>query len=151
MGSRINPRPGDPNYPEPSDPETTAKMRANRRRDTKPEAEVRSILHRRGYRFRKDHLLKVGDVRTHPDIVFTRQQLAVYIDGCFWHQCPEHGTMPVSNVDYWKPKLARNVERDREVTEALEAAGWTVLRIWEHIDPAEAADRVQGALEGAGQ
>jgi DNA mismatch endonuclease (patch repair protein) len=84
-----------------------------------------------------------------PDVVFTRARVAVFVDGCFWHCCPVHGTKPRKNVDYWKPKLARNVARDTAVNEALEAAGWKVVRGWEHEAPAEMADRVTEAIKAA--
>lgn len=129
-------------YPHPSSPAATAVMKGNTRRDTKPEAMVRSLLHRRGLRFRKDHRVTADGVRTYPDIVFTRWRLAVYIDGCFWHRCPHHGTTPTSNVEYWVPKLERNVQRDRTATHALRRAGWTVLRYWEHVNAERVADEV---------
>ena len=67
-----------------------------------------------------------------PDFVFRRERVALFVDGCFWHCCPKHGTMPVGNRAFWKAKLARNTERDRRVTRSLRKAGWKVLRIWEH-------------------
>ena len=121
-------------------------MRRNPRRDTAPEVAVRSELHRRGLRFRKDLPLRVPHRVVRPDVVFTRARLAVFVDGCFWHACPIHGTQPSRNRAYWGPKLARNVERDRKVDAALDAAGWRVLRAWEHEDPDEVADRVHAAL-----
>ena len=133
-------------YPSPSSAAASAKGRANRRADTKPEVALRSALHRRGHRFRKDLLVRAGTVRTKPDIVFTRHHVAVFVDGCFWHCCPEHGTMPKSNSDYWPPKLAANVARDARVDAALEDAGWTVLRIWEHVLVHEAVTLVESAL-----
>ena len=117
-------------------------MRSNRRRDTAPERRVRSILHCAGLRYRVDRKLGRGRAAPRPDIVFPRQKLAVFIDGCFWHQCPEHATMPKANRDFWEPKLRRNVERDRENDAALEAMGWTVLRFWEHEDPDEVATAI---------
>lgn len=107
-------------------------MQAIRRTDTKPEVALRSALHRAGLRFRKDYLIRVDGQRVRPDIVFTRARLAVFIDGCFWHSCPEHGRLPTTNVDYWGPKFRRNVERDRKQSLLLKQAGWTALRIWEH-------------------
>src|SRR5438445_12809478 len=108
-------------------------MRANRRVDTKPELALRSALHRRGYRFRKDYRLDLdAGARVRPDIAFTAKRVAVFVDGCFWHVCPEHGTKPAANTWYWGPKLARNVERDRAADAALVAAGWQVVRTWEH-------------------
>lgn len=121
-------------------------MRANRRTDTKPELALRSELHRRGLRFRKDYRLDLGGVRPRPDVVFTRAKVAVFIDGCFWHLCPDHGRAPGSNQAYWSPKLARNVERDRLYDGALRAAGWTVVRVWEHVPTTEAADLVHHAV-----
>jgi DNA mismatch endonuclease, patch repair protein len=122
-------------------------MRGNKRVDTKPEIAIRSLLHRRGLRFRKDYTLRANGRVTRPDIVFTRRRVAVYIDGCFWHQCPEHGTRPRANAAYWEPKLRRNVERDREVDRALRAAGWTVIRMWEHDEPAWAVDEIAQTLQ----
>ena len=114
-------------------------MLANRWRDTRPEVAVRSILHRRGRRFRKRFTIRLNDRRwTQPDIVFVRKKLAVFIDGCFWHCCPEHGTAPRTNARYWSEKLQRNVTRDRDTDVRLAALGWTVLRAWEHEPPARA-------------
>ncbi len=122
-------------------------MLANTRRDTKPELALRSELHRRGLRFRKDFRLDLGPVKPRPDIVFTRAKVAVFVDGCFWHSCPEHrGKTPKTNADYWAPKLAQNVERDRKYDGALRDAGWTVVRVWEHVSVPEAADLVVAAL-----
>jgi DNA mismatch endonuclease (patch repair protein) len=120
-------------YPHPSSPGRSANMRANRRTDTKPELALRRALHRRGYRFRKDYRLDLdGGRRVRPDIAFTARRVAVFVDGCFWHACPEHGSKPRANDWYWTPKLARNVERDRVADETLASAGWQVVRIWEH-------------------
>lgn len=82
--------------------------------------------------------------------MFTRQRIAAFIDGCFWHCCPVHGTQPRLNAEYWEPKLRRNVERDRETDDALRAAGWLVLRFWEHEPPALVADRIVEALRQKG-
>lgn len=106
-------------------------MISNKRRDTKPELAVRSALHRAGLRYRVDHP-PVPGLRRRADIAFTRQRIAVFIDGCFWHGCPEHRTRPRRNADYWGPKIERNRERDRDTNERLAAAGWIVLRFWEH-------------------
>ncbi len=121
-------------YPVPRDVAATSVGKGNRRADTKPEVRLRSRLHRRGLRFRKDLLVRAGEVKVHPDIVFTKARVAVFVDGCFWHGCPEHQVVPKSNRDYWVPKLRRNVERDRAADDALGADGWTVLRVWEHED-----------------
>lgn len=137
-------------YPVPTSSAASRIGRANSRTNTKPELLVRSELHRRGYRFRKDLLVRTGSVRTHVDVAFTRRRLAVFIDGCFWHACPDHGTSPRSNRAYWGPKLDANVARDRRVDAALEANGWTVVRIWEHEPPAAAADLIEAALRAIG-
>jgi DNA mismatch endonuclease (patch repair protein) len=81
-----------------------------------------------------------------PDIVLRKHRLAVFLDGCFWHSCPSHGTRPRSNEYYWLPKLRRVRRRDRRVTEALESGGWRVIRIWEHMRPEEAAECVLSAV-----
>lgn len=117
-------------------------MRSNRRTDTNPELVLRSALHRRGLRFRKDLPIRAGNLLVHPDVVFTRRRVAVFLDGCFWHRCPIHATDPKLNRDYWGPKLEANVQRDRRVDAALAADGWTVIRIWEHDDPMEATRRI---------
>ena len=102
-------------------------MQANKRRDTAPEVALRSALHARGLRFRKD--FRLPDVASHPrpDIVFPRAKVAIFVDGCFWHCCPEHGRPPASNTHYWTPKLERNIERDRKNNIALCGAGWHVV------------------------
>lgn len=129
-----------------SSPGVARSMRSNRRRDTSPELAVRSILHAGGHRYRVD-FAPGSNRRRRADIVFTRRRLAVFIDGCFWHGCPEHGEVPQSNRDYWKPKLARNIARDIETTRMLESEGWRVLRIWEHVSPEEAVERIEAALK----
>jgi DNA mismatch endonuclease, patch repair protein len=134
-------------YPHPSSPGRSANMRANRRTDTKPELALRRALHGRGYRYRKDYRLDLdGGKRVRPDIAFTARRVAVFVDGCFWHSCPEHGSKPAVNVGYWDPKLRRNVERDRAADTALAAAGWEVVRIWEHESVADAVAAVLAAL-----
>jgi DNA mismatch endonuclease (patch repair protein) len=133
-------------YPHPKDAHVSARMRRNTKTETKPERELRSALHARGLRFRKNLLLRLETRSIRPDIVFTRQKLAVFVDGCFWHRCPLHGTRPRFNSTYWQTKLERNVERDRLVDAALRADGWTGMRIWEHEDADEAATRIAAAI-----
>jgi len=106
-------------------------MQGNRGRDTGPEIVVRSALHAMGLRFRKN-ARPIKGLRCTADVVFPRERVAVFIDGCFWHGCPEHGRVPTKNSSYWGEKLERNAARDARNTDALEAAGWTVLRHWEH-------------------
>ena len=129
-------------YPEPSSAAASRVGRGNRRSDTGPELRPRSALFRRGLRFRKDLLVRVGAVRVHPDVVFTRARIAIFVDGCFWHSCPQHGSSPKSNSSYWGPKLRSNAERDARVSEALREAEWEVVRVWEHEDPDVAAAKI---------
>ncbi|MER6590236.1 very short patch repair endonuclease [Micromonospora chalcea] len=137
-------------YPRAMDEGRSRNMRANRRAGTKPEVQLRSQLHRLGYRYRKDHRLDLPTgVRVRPDIVFTRRKVAIFVDGCFWHVCPQHGREPTRNEWYWSRKLRRNVERDRLADQALADAGWQVVRIWEHEDLRSAVSRVRAAVEHA--
>lgn len=140
-GGRIVP------YPEPREEAAKKIGKGNRRSDTKPELRLRSALHRRGHRYRKNLMLRVTGTRVRPDVVFTRWRVAVFLDGCFWHGCPEHQRVPKSNREYWVPKLAGNVERDRRVDRALTLGGWRVVRIWEHVDLDAAVDIVENALK----
>ena len=120
-------------------------MQGNRKRDTRPELALRSELHRRGLRYRVD-TRPLKSLRCRADIVFPRQKVAVFVDGCFWHGCPEHGTSPKTNAAYWSAKIARNVERDRLNEAELSAAGWVVVRVWEHEVPVDVADRIARIL-----
>lgn len=125
-----------------TDPAVKKSMRANRSRDTRPELAVRSILHRRGLRYRVI-ARPLPDLRRTADLVFTRAKVAVFVDGCYWHGCPEHYRRPSSNVDYWVAKLERNQRRDQEVDAALRDAGWFVIRVWEHEDATDVADKIE--------
>jgi len=127
-----------PKYNTPPSPNVTAVMKGNKGSDTKPEVRIRSCLHKAGYRFRKDFKINTANRSCRPDIVFTRQKLAIFIDGCFWHFCPDHGNIPRTNTNYWKDKLTRNMARDKLDTAALISDGWKVIRIWEHMPPDEA-------------
>lgn len=127
------------------DAATAARLSRQRRRDTAPELALRRELHRRGLRYRVNAPVPQMPRRS-IDIAFTRLRLAVFVDGCFWHRCPIHGTAPASNEAWWAEKLQRNQERDEQTGTALRAKGWMVLRIWEHTGPVEAADQVEAAL-----
>lgn len=128
-----------------------AVMRANRRRDTGPERQLRSALHRAGLRFRVDMPIRPSGGRpVRPDVVFPRRKIAVYVDGCFWHGCPVHWTKSRTNAPYWDEKVAANRERDARITAALEGDGWKVVRFWEHDDMQEAARRVEALARAAG-
>jgi DNA mismatch endonuclease (patch repair protein) len=125
--------------PLPLNAATSARLARQPRSSTKPEVALRRELHRRGLRFRINHAKLPG----RPDLSFTRARVAVFVDGCFWHRCPEHGTMPRNNRDWWQAKLDRNVARDRAKDTALTGLGWTVLHVWEHEAIDAAADRVE--------
>ncbi len=124
-----------------SSPAIRRTMLGNRRRDTTPELLIRRLLHAQGLRYRVDWPLPF-DRRRRADIVFTRQKVAVFIDGCFWHGCPEHYIAPKENAEFWAKKVATNVARDRDTDSRLVTLGWTVLRIWEHEDPVEAQEQI---------
>lgn len=121
-------------------------MLANRSQNTGPELALRRELHRRGLRYRV-HFAPVPGLRCRPDIVFTRQRVVVFVDGCYWHRCPQHSAFPKANAEYWQAKFERNVRRDRRNDAILASAGWTVIRVWEHESADAAASRVAAAIE----
>jgi DNA mismatch endonuclease (patch repair protein) len=121
-------------------------MKGNRAIDTAPERAVRSALHRAGFRYRK-HAKPLAGLRCAADLVFRTERVAVFIDGCYWHRCPQHGTSPTTNSDYWRAKLNRNVARDRRNDAALLQAGWLVVRAWEHEPASDVVARVARAVE----
>ena len=131
--------------PAPRDDAIRRRMEATARRDTTPELRLRSALHRAGYRYWVDRSPLPG-IRSRADLVFPRQRVAVFVDGCFWHGCLNHGTMPKNNREWWNHKLEANRARDERVSAALAAAGWTVVRIWEHEELDAALGRVRRAL-----
>jgi DNA mismatch endonuclease (patch repair protein) len=128
-------------HPSASSPGVSDRMRRQARQDTEPEVELRRRLFAQGLRYRV-HVPIPGMPRRSMDVAFPRARVAVFVDGCFWHGCPEHATYPVANSAWWGAKLARNVERDTETAEHLQVLGWHVHRIWEHEDPAVAADEL---------
>jgi DNA mismatch endonuclease (patch repair protein) len=144
---RARSRKGEPSWA--TTPAIRRTMLGNRSRDTAPELKVRRAVHAMGLRYRVAYRPEPALRRT-ADLVFTRARVAVFIDGCYWHGCPEHYIEPASNVDYWRPKIARNRERDAETTAALGAAGWQVLRFWSHEDPARVAAAIAEAVRPAG-
>ncbi|MFJ7249151.1 very short patch repair endonuclease [Kitasatospora sp. NPDC098652] len=120
-------------------------MRRQARKDTEPELAVRKLLHRNGLRYRVN-LPVPGMPRRTVDISFPRAKVAVFMDGCFWHGCPQHATEPKANAEWWRAKLDRNMERDEETTHHLTAQGWTVLRFWEHETASDVAARITAAV-----
>jgi DNA mismatch endonuclease (patch repair protein) len=135
--------------PVASSPGVSSRMQCQRRAGTMPEAALRRALHARSHRYRVG-LPVPGRSRRTIDIAFTRSKVAVFVDGCFWHRCPEHATTPKANGTWWAVKLAKNVARDLDTDEHLRAAGWTVVRIWEHEPLDRAVERVETALADAG-
>ncbi|WP_277752725.1 very short patch repair endonuclease [Streptomyces sp. L2] len=125
----------------PSSAAVSARMSKQGSRDTAPEIAVRRLLHAAGLRYRVNAPVP-GMARRTIDIVFPRVKIAVFLDGCFWHGCPEHATHPKSNAEWWRAKLDKNMARDVETTEHLTATGWTVLRFWEHERPDDVAQRI---------
>ncbi|MFF4560956.1 very short patch repair endonuclease [Streptomyces sp. NPDC001435] len=117
-------------------------------RDTAPEVAVRRLLHAAGLRYRVNVPVP-GMPRRTIDIVFPKAKIAIFMDGCFWHGCPEHATHPKANAEWWRKKLDKNIARDGETTRHLESAGWTVLRFWEHERPDAVARAVAEARQQA--
>jgi DNA mismatch endonuclease, patch repair protein len=134
-------------YPKPAKVSTSKVMRSVRSSDTRYEAQVRKLVHGLGLRYRKNYRLDLPTRKVRPDLVFTRWKIAVFLDGCFWHGCPEHGHIPRSNPDYWQTRLDRNTQRDSEVDACLIDAGWQVIRIWEHVPVEDAALQIANAVE----
>ncbi|MFA9431177.1 very short patch repair endonuclease [Egicoccus sp. AB-alg2] len=122
------------------------RFQRQRRASTKPEMLIRRKLHRRGWRYRVDTAPLATYRRRRADIVFTRLRVAVFVDGCFWHSCPDHATRPKANAEWWRAKLQANVERDRDTDARLREAGWEVVRIWEHEPAEDAVERIERIL-----
>jgi DNA mismatch endonuclease (patch repair protein) len=116
-------------------------MQQQRRRDTRPELELRRALHAAGLRYRVERPVIPG-MRRRADVVFGPSKVAVFVDGCFWHMCPEHATAPRTNAEWWREKLERNRQRDRDTDRLLLEQGWLPVRVWEHEDMGEAAVRI---------
>lgn len=124
-------------------------MQSNKSRDTKPELALRSAVHALGLRYRVSAKPLAGLRRT-ADLVFPRAKVAVFLDGCFWHGCPEHHTVATANATFWVEKVEGNRTRDRDTDGRLTAAGWDVVRVWEHEDPRVAALRVEEVVRAKG-
>nr|WP_255362008.1 very short patch repair endonuclease [Mycobacterium sp. 1081908.1] len=120
-------------------------MRANPRRDTRPERHLRSLLHAMGLRYRVD-AAPLARIRRRADLLFPRARIAVFVDGCFWHGCPQHYRPARTNAEFWDAKLVENRTRDRETDQMLSDGGWRVIRVWEHEDMAEAAAHIRREL-----
>ncbi len=138
MYQYLNPGPTPP----ASSPATAKVMRRTGRRDTAPELALRRALHRRGLRFLVDAIPPGTNRRRRADLLLRGARIAVFVDGCFWHCCPEHAHLPKSNRRWWRRKFDGVLRRDRDTDAELAAAGWLVIRVWEHEDPEAAADRI---------
>lgn len=133
--------------PAASSPDALRRMKSQRQRDTAAETALRSLLHRRGFRFRVHYGLP--NLRRRADLAFPRLRVAVFVDGCFWHGCPEHGTWPKQNAEWWRDKIEANRRRDADTDASLAAQGWSVIRVWEHQNPEAAARTVADAVQSA--
>jgi DNA mismatch endonuclease (patch repair protein) len=127
--------------PPPSSPAAENRMKASKQRDTTPEKTLRSNLFRKGLRYRI-HKKPIMELNRVADILFPSIKIAIFVDGCFWHGCPIHGTQAKANAQFWKEKIERNKERDIDTTKQLENAGWTVIRIWEHEDLGKVSEEI---------
>lgn len=127
--------------PEASSKEARRRMERQGQRDTAAELKIRSILHEMGFRYRL-HYTPLAGVRRKADFAFVGPRVAVFVDGCFWHGCPIHGTWPKANAKFWREKIETNRRRDADTNRRLEEAGWKVVRIWEHENPEQAANRI---------
>lgn len=131
--------------PGASSDEIRRRMQRQARRDTKPELALRRELWRRGLRYRVD-VAPIRALASRADLVFRAARVAVYVDGCYWHSCPDHATVPKGNREWWVTKLEANVRRDRGTDARLRSAGWDVVRVWEHEAIVDAAERVEAAV-----
>jgi DNA mismatch endonuclease (patch repair protein) len=134
--------------PQASSVDVRAVMQGNRNKDTKPELYLRSQLHCLGLRYRVS-IRPIPSLRRTADVVFTKARIAVFVDGCYWHGCPQHYRPATRNSGFWSEKISKNRQRDADANRTLEEAGWRVIRVWEHEDPAEAAQRIAVAVREA--
>jgi DNA mismatch endonuclease (patch repair protein) len=128
---------------------SAARMKLVRRRDTAAEVAVRKCLWSSGLRYRVD-FRPCLESRSRADVAFVRQRVAIYIDGCFWHACPQHATWPKSNSQWWRAKIEADVRRDEDAGRLMSEAGWVVLRFWEHEDPMAVATSIAETVRACG-
>lgn len=127
--------------PIPSSKAAYVRMKATKPRDTAPEKALRSELHKKGLRYRVD-IRPIKELNRRADIVFISAKVAIFVDGCFWHGCPIHGTQAKANAEFWRNKIRRNQARDKETNQLLKKAGWQVVRVWEHEDSEKASKKI---------
>lgn len=137
----------EPARQRPTDPKVSAKFRTFPRADTKPEMRLRRALHAAGTRFRVQVPVP-GNRRRRMDVAFTKAKIAVFVDGCFWHGCPEHGPRPRTNSEWWTWKIATNRARDADTDQILLDDGWQVVRVWEHEATATTVRRIERLRQG---
>ena len=137
--------PALPPAPSASNPDVLRRMRLQRRHRTSCELAIRSALHRLGWRFRTNSR-PIKAYRRRADVVFSSLRVAVFVDGCFWHGCPKHGSRPVSNREWWALKIRRNRLRDLQTTRYLRRRGWSAIRVWEHEPVDQAVKKIAAVL-----
>ena len=125
----------------PSSDAARNRMRAVRRQGTKAEMALRAALTSLGLRFEHNQRPS-SSLRREADILFPHERIAIFVDGCFWHGCPIHGTRAKANAEFWQRKIERNKARDEETNEILSEEGWLVIRVWEHVDALTAAHHI---------
>ena len=131
--------------PKPSSQAARNRMVAQRQRDTAAELKVRSLVHKLGLRYRVDYPV-LDKPRRRADMAFISAKVAVFIDGCFWHGCPKHGTQSKANPKFWKDKIETNKRRDMDTNQRLKKLGWKVIRAWEHEDPSKVASKIKKSV-----
>lgn len=131
--------------PLPSSKAALARMQAAKPRDTAPEKVLRAELHKRGLRYQID-FRPVKELNRRADIVFRSKKVAIFVDGCFWHGCPKHGTQAKANAEFWKNKIRLNQLRDEDTNKRLKKAGWKVIRVWEHENPEKASQKIYNII-----
>lgn len=131
--------------PKPSSKAALNRMKAAKPRDTAPEKALRAELHKRGLRYQID-VKPVSELNRRADIIFRSARVAVFVDGCFWHGCPIHGTQAKANAEFWRNKIRQNQERDAETNLLLKKEGWKIVRVWEHENPERAGKKIYNAV-----
>lgn len=132
----------------PSSHDASRRMASVRQKGTQAEIDLRRALHAKGLRYRL-HVSLLTKPRRSADIVFPRARVAVFVDGCFWHGCPEHASWPKSNADFWRKKIETNRSRDADTDQRLNALGWKTVRIWEHEDAGDPASRIADLIDAS--